>query len=706
MTHPMTAYSTELPVNSLHRLWLLRLLVPLGEQREFIENSWYRCDRTAMALGLVPETGQELGRFDEAQAKSRLAQLHKLAEETAAQCQLPELLRGNIQRLADLVALTELEQQLLAFVIELHNERLLDDVADWLGTLSSAKVHHALSVLLNAPLREIRAALRPSSKLGATGLVKLDNRGVATLKVKLDLLSDTFADRISSIDSDPVQFLRDVVLPSSSAVLSVQDYAHINNKLDVLIAYLRQAIKDRKAGVNVFVYGPPGTGKTQLARVVAQALGVGLFEVASEDSDGDPTSGERRLRAYRAAQGFLTNRPSLILFDEVEDVFDDGNVLAGKRSTAQARKAWLNRALENNPVPTLWVSNSVHSVDPAFMRRYDLVIELPVPPRSVRLRHLQSICQNVLDTETMVRVAEVQNAAPALISRASEVVSTIQQEKVAANPSKTFEWIVNDTLRAQGHTTIPRTSTTLSSGVYDPAFIQADTDLQALTQGLKANLDIHTSARLCLYGPPGTGKTAFGHWLAKQLDRPVLIKRASDLLDKYLGQTEQRIAKAFHEAEAEQSVFMLDEVDSFLQDRRYAQNDWEVTRVNELLTQMEAFEGVFIASTNLMDTLDQAALRRFDLKVKFDFLAPQQAVALLQRYCRLWQLPEPEAPTRERVGHIRNVTPGDFAILARQHQFCPFKDPKAIVQALVAACKLKEGSHQTPIGFVTLSGVS
>ena len=47
---------------------------------------------------------------------------------------------------------------------------------------------------------------------------------------------------------------------------------------------------------------------------------------------------------------------------------------------------------------------------------------------------------------------------------------------------------------------------------------------------------------------------------------------------------------------------------------------WEVTGVNEMLTQMESFAGIFIASTNLRDNLDQAALRRFDLKIKFDFL--------------------------------------------------------------------------------------
>ena len=60
--------------------------------------------------------------------------------------------------------------------------------------------------------------------------------------------------------------------------------------------------------------------------------------------------------------------------------------------------------------------------------------------------------------------------------------------------------------------------------------------------------------------------------------------------------------------------------------------------VNEMLTQMESYSGVFIATTNLMQGLDQAALRRFDLKVKFDFLASEQASELLSRYCEKMNL--------------------------------------------------------------------
>jgi transitional endoplasmic reticulum ATPase len=65
----------------------------------------------------------------------------------------------------------------------------------------------------------------------------------------------------------------------------------------------------------------------------------------------------------------------MIVFDEVEDAFNDGDNLFGRKSTAQTRKAWINRMLETNRVPTLWISNSVGCLDAAFIRRFDMVVE-------------------------------------------------------------------------------------------------------------------------------------------------------------------------------------------------------------------------------------------------------------------------------------------------------------------------------------------
>lgn len=110
---------------------------------------------------------------------------------------------------------------------------------------------------------------------------------------------------------------------------------------------------------------------------------------------------------------------------------------------------------------------------------------------------------------------------------------------------------------------------------------------------------------LCFHGAPGTGKTALTEHIARALQRPLLIRQASDLVSKFLGETEQNMARMFEEAENEQAVLLLDEADSFLRSRQRAQ--LQLSQVNEMLQGMERFAGILICTTNPFDELDEAA---------------------------------------------------------------------------------------------------
>lgn len=204
---------------------------------------------------------------------------------------------------------------------------------------------------------------------------------------------------------------------------------------------------------------------------------------------------------------------------------------------------------------------------------------------------------------------------------------------------------------------------------------------------------------MCFYGTPGTGKTAFARWLAEQLDRPLLVKRASDTMSPYVGENERNLASAFERADRDQSVLLIDEVDSFLQDRRGATHSWQVSGVNELLTQMESFNGLFIASTNLMHSLYQAALRRFDLKLEFGPLLQEQAAQLLRQCCDTLQLPAPTPDELLSLNGLGNLTAGDFATVMRRSRFLGLTSAGALIRQLGEECAVKE-SVTRPIGFV------
>lgn len=684
-----------LEIPSIIHLWLLRILVPLGGHREFINQQGFSNDALAEMLGLGHWIEPDCDDFDPKAIRTELRKLCIAGERDLSNAETPSCLRENAARLSELVGLSETDCRILEFAVLIQSERLLDDCADWLGQLSSVKMFHTLSVLLNLPEQEIRSSLSAQGILAKSGLVSVERSGATTLRGKLDLLSDNFADHISSSEADPVSLLRDTVALGSPGQLKISDFEHIEQSLAILRPYLKHSIITGRKGVNLFLHGAPGTGKNQLAKALAKELNCELFEVASEDSDGDPINGERRLRAFRAAQNFFAQRRAIILFDEVEDVFDDGNSFFGRKSTAQNRKAWINRMLEENSVPTLWLSNSIDTLDPAFIRRFDMVIELPIPPKKQRERIIREACSDLLDDQGVARIAESESLAPAVVTRVASVVRSIRDELGEAGTANAIERLIGNTLEAQGHRPIRRNDPNRIPEVYDPAFIHADTNLVEVAAGL-----VHSkSGRLCLYGPPGTGKTAYGRWLADQMGVPLLMRRASDLMSKWVGENEKNIAQAFKQAEQDGALLLIDEVDSFLQDRRGAQRGWEISLVNEMLTQMESFPGVFIASTNLMGGLDQAALRRFDLKVKFDFLKPEQACELFRRYCIGLAISAPVPEQLARLTRLRKLTPGDFAAVVRQNQFRPITSGTAFVAALEAECSVKE-SVQAAIGFL------
>ena len=692
----MTVSSFDKRLSPLLQLWILRILMRLG-QRTALVGSWdFANDGIAVGIGLGKLVHMDRDTFTRKAAMEAIRVQHERVEPRSGRCRPPAILARNVARLAGMLELTPTECRVLEFSILVAAHDELECACDFLGvSLPARKAAAALSKILDLPAGEVTRALDPQGILQRSGILTPRQRGRCSLSDRLNLLSGSFVDQMLSFDCDPVALLKGTVAIAPAPELSLDDYAHLRESLDLLQPYLRTALSSGRRGVNVFLHGPPGTGKTQLARLLSHASRSELFEIASEDEEGDPIDGEQRLRAYRAAQTLLSKQRALIVFDEVEDVFNDGLELSGHKSTAQTHKAWMNRMLEEAPVPTFWLSNSIHSVDPAFIRRFDMVIEVPIPSRSQRQRIVAQACGDLVDAACVARISGSEALAPAVVTRAASVVRTLGRTLDAAGAERALEHLVGNVLVAQGHDRPSRHDPHRMPGTWDLAFLNPDSDLAAIAEGLKRA----PTGRLCLHGPPGTGKTAFGRWLAGQLERPLRVQRASDILSPYVGMTEQNLAQAFREAERDGAVLMVDEVDSFLRDRRGAQRPWEVTQVNEMLTGMESFPGIFIASTNLMDGLDPAALRRFDLKVRLDYLSASQAVALLRTHCRDLGLAAPTPMEEAALARMEKLTPGDFAALRRQDRFRPIDGAARMVGLLEAEAALKNGGRR-PIGFV------
>ncbi len=229
--------------------------------------------------------------------------------------------------------------------------------------------------------------------------------------------------------------------------------------------------------------------------------------------------------------------------------------------------------------------------------------------------------------------------------------------------------------------------------------LNPDCDLARLIAGVRS----HPRGRFCLHGPPGTGKSEFARYVVDRIERPLLVKRASDLLGPYVGMTEKQIAHMFDEASDDEALLLLDEADSFLRDRRGAHQGWEVTQVNELLTRMERFDGLFICSTNLMDDLDPASVRRFDLKIRFGWLKPEQVWRLFQQVLEDHQARPDETDQRwcRRLAGLDTLAPGDFATVVRRARIMGDGiSAESLYAGLAAETAFKQQASRRSIGFM------
>jgi SpoVK/Ycf46/Vps4 family AAA+-type ATPase len=160
--------------------------------------------------------------------------------------------------------------------------------------------------------------------------------------------------------------------------------------------------------------------------------------------------------------------------------------------------------------------------------------------------------------------------------------------------------------------------------------VNSDKDLKDLITKLKKSKSKQYS--LLLYGEPGSGKSYFGKYLAQELGMSVIKKRASDLMDRWVGATEKNIKDAFNEAKEKNAILIFDEADSFLFNRKNSKQEYTVAQVNEMLTQMEDHPLPFICTTNLKEGLDPASFRRFIFKIKYNYMNSNNIKAGIKEY--------------------------------------------------------------------------
>lgn len=460
--------------------------------------------------------------------------------------------------------------------------------------------------------------------------------------------------------------------------LSYTDFSNLP-QTPVVEKLINQSLYENSVGVNVLFYGLPGTGKTEMVHALAEQNNWKLIVIGEEDG----LTPYDRLINLSFAQKFFSNfkhEPIVFLFDEMEDVLRIKPEDMGKNQ--------INRIIENSPFPIFWTSNNVHRFEQSFLRRmtYASKFDIPNKKRRKEIWNKFSDQHNLnLGGSVIENYAQAYHTSPSVIGNVSEIAS-----KVNLQVDET-KLVIEDLLTAYNHgqqVSASKDSYIGAYSAYDFELSNTDTDLTMLIDKLRTSGCTNFNA--CLYGPPGTGKSALGRHLAEQIGMKVVYKKASDLISMWVGESEKNIARAFQEAHEDEALLIFDEADSFLNSRAEAKQSWQITQVNEMLTQMENSRYPFICTTNIIENLDEASMRRFVFKIKFDWLTTDQINAAFKKFFDL------------DVSVPRNwkLSPGDFVSVKKRANILGTTDKTEIYNLMKTEFELKKLDGSKSIGFL------
>lgn len=597
----------------------------------------------------------------------------------AARHEMPEVpldvsgqLSDNLDRLASDLDMSLVEQDILSLMLI---GRLVDPFG-WLldkafARTDAARLVWQLSQVLGYSRGEIEPAVSSTGLLMQSGLMRINHYGPGNSISDVLVLNRRLTSLLVGTDFSAEELLRTAAQALENTDLQLDSFEFLGEARDLVVRFLQGLQRgDGKCG-SILLDGPPGVGKTEFARVLAQELGFNAFRINELDRHQDPATQLERMQFLRMAQRLVGRRSNgLLVFDEADALLQAGSESGG--TPVDIARGSVLQVIESLNVPVIWITNHASSIHPAILRRIDLALHFPELPASAReAMLLRALPAEGVDRDWLEEASRQPDVTPARIAQAERVAEVIASTE-GGDAGSVFQQVLEQNVlcRVRGRKRHKSPDTASFDLPYRPELINADQDLARITDALGR----WQRARVCLYGPPGSGKTRFVHHLADKSGLKVSEFRASDLLHKYLGQSEKAIHRMFGGCERDRQLLFLDEADSLIRSRANADHSWEVSQTNELLKELEEFDGLFVASTNLMGELDSAVTRRLDFKIHFDYLKPDQQWRLfldLARHLGINVRGAGATRARQILDRVECSTPGDFAMLARRLTFDP-----------------------------------
>ncbi|MFQ6116680.1 MAG: CDC48 family AAA ATPase [Candidatus Bipolaricaulia bacterium] len=399
----------------------------------------------------------------------------------------------------------------------------------------------------------------------------------------------------------------------------------------------------------ILLYGPPGTGKTLLAKAVANESDAHFIAInGPEIVSKYYGESERQLRElFEEAE---KNAPAIIFIDELDSIAPKRKETQGEveRRVVAQLLTLMDGLRERKNVVVIGATNRVDAVDEALRRpgRFDREIEVRVPDaegrKEIFMIHTRGMpLAEDVDLDEYVRLTHGFTGSDiaalcreAAMNALRRILPEINLEEKTISRELLDKLVVSrqdfdEALKGIGPSALREIFVEVPSVTWEDVggleevkqLLREAVELPLKRADSFRRLGIEPPKGVLLYGPPGTGKTLLAKAVANESEANFITAKGSDLLSKWFGESEKKIAEVFAKArQVAPAVIFLDELDALAPKRGSALGEPHVTEriVNQLLSELDGLEElrgvVVIGASNRPDIIDPALLRlgRFD----------------------------------------------------------------------------------------------